>query len=570
MNKCFKLIHSVLLVSLLALANSTYAEVSELTASVDKNSILSDESIRLTVVASGSTDKDAIDFSALLTDFSASQPSFSQSTQIINGDMTRTVSWSINLYPKQTGTFTIPSFEIDGVSTQSFSVNVLPVSASSSNQPREFFVTSELDTQSIFLQQQILYTVKIHLSRDIERGQLTLPVLEGAVIEQIGEDEDYQEIINGVRYRIIERKYAIIPQASGNFLIKGPIFEAEVLTNSRRSFANFGRTKRITRRAPDIDINVKPIPQDYSFTWLPSELVEISEEWQGDENNLVAGEPITRTITLTALGLTKEQLPNIDLPYHPSFKVYPEQPNLSTVELNENLIAQGVYNSAIIPSESGSFVLPELRIPWFNVRTGNTEFAFIPARTVNVAPAVVSNTSNTNSPNQPVENTNEPLVGSNDITTNIDSNNTYWIYVLLSTNLLTIVALYVMWLSRNKSISVSNASSDYQQPILASEAQLFKVLKDNLEQGKQTSLTNDLDAWLTALLGNQHYSVSSSLSRYANTKALQLYNQALSSQYANSNINIDFRGLIDAVSIIRKEAQASYKGSVLNQLYPET
>lgn len=548
--------------------NFALAEVNELSASVDKNSILLDESIRLTVVASGNADKDVLDFSELSNDFNLSTPSFSQSTQIINGDMTRTVSWSLNLYPKQIGTFNIPSFEVDGSRSQPFKIEVLPVTAANVNQPREFFVTSEIDAQSIFLQQQILYTVKIHLSRDIERGQLTLPQLEGAVVEQIGDDRDYQQILNGVRYRIIERKYAIIPQASGNFLIKGPIFEAEVLTNSRRSFANFGRTQRITRRAPDIQIDVQPIPSSYSFTWIPSELVEVTEEWQGDIDNLVTGEPITRTITLTALGLTKEQLPSIEMPYHPSFKVYPEQPKLTTVERNNDLIAQGVYNSAIIPSESGSFVLPELRIPWFNVKTGNTEFAYIPAKTIEVKPAAFSDTS---APANQVNGELVPNQRTNEIAqTKVIDGYLYLIFVLISTNLLTLVALYVLWISKtNSKTEESNATVSLSQ-FPTDESSAFKKLKSSLEQGKLEAFDEDINAWLRALLGQKHYSASSSLSRYPDSRALQYYNDVLTQKYSLSKAEIDYRGLITALSDLREVAKKTQKMPALTQLYPIT
>ncbi len=566
MSSIFKFTFKLILLIFVLHAKLSLADVDQLTASVDKNSILLDESIRLTVVASGSADKNAIDFSKLSNNFSLSTPSFSQSTQIINGDMTRTVSWSLNLYPKQIGTFDIPSFEVNGKRSQPFKVNVLPITSANTNQPREFFVTSEIDAQNIFLQQQILYTVKIHLSRDIERGQLSMPQLQGAVIEQIGDDKDYQQILNGVRYRIIERKYAVIPQASGNFLIQGPIFEAEVLTNSRRSFANFGRTQRITRRAPDIDIEVQPIPSNYSFTWLPSEFVEVTEEWQGDEDNLVAGEPITRTITLTALGLTKEQLPNIEMPYHPSFKVYPEQPKLTTVERNNDLIAQGVYNSAIIPSESGSFVLPELRIPWFNVKTGNTEFAYIPAKTIQVKPSVIANTQ---APSNQID---AELQPSDQLSVSAESDGDndyiYYIYLLISTNILTLVALYVIWLSK---ANFRTADSDHPENLnhyTIDENSAFNTLKSALEQGRLDTFDKDINLWLQALLGDKHYSVSSSLSRFPSSRALPHYNEVLIQRYGSGDSDINYRSLIKALADLRAEAKNTQSTPAINQLYP--
>jgi hypothetical protein len=559
-----------LLLFSIGLAAPLQAQVTQLSASVDRNTVLLDESIQFTLSAAGSTTRDAIDFSALQTNFRMSQPSFSQSTQIINGTMSRTVSWILNLYPKQTGEFTIPSFSIDGQQSNEFVVRILPVDTAASDQPREFYVTSNIDNQAIYLQQQILYTVKIHLSRDIQRGQLTQPNLEGAIVEQIGEDQDYQEIIDGVRYRIIERKYAIIPQASGDFTISGPMFEAEVSTNSRRSFANFGRSTTIARRAPDIDINVRPIPDNYNNTWLPSEMVEISEQWQGNTEPFTVGEPVTRTITLTALGLTKEQLPTINLPYHPSFKVYPEQANLATVERNNKLIAQGVFNSAIIPEEAGDFIMPEARIPWFNVNTGETEFAILPAKSIKV---VMKPNTGQPSPQLPVsqavnENTSRQLDGEPTLVMHASGLN--WLhYVLISTNVFTLIALYVFWImTRRASEKPQKAQQNTVSPS-ANEEEAFMHLTNLLKESKLEGFNEALEGWLKALFAEDYYSISTSLATHPESKALDAYNTILGNRFSAKHQEISYNELIDRFSDFRQCAKVENKQAPLSKLYPK-
>ncbi len=569
--RLFMLMSIVCLLSPLMFVASVNAQVTQLSSSVDRNNILLDESFRLTIVAAGSAARDAIDFSALQTNFRISQPSFSQSTQIINGSMSRTVTWTVDLYPKQIGSFTIASLAIDGKSSNEFTVRVLPVDTASGEQPREFYVTSNIDNQTVYLQQQILYTVKIHLARDIQRGQLTQPDLVGAIVEQIGEDEDYQEIIDGVRYRIIERKYAIIPQASGNYIVAGPIFEAEVPTNSRRSFANFGRSKSISRRAPDINIAVLPIPDNYNDTWLPSELVEIIEQWQGNTDPYMVGEPVTRTITLTALGLTKEQLPTINLPYHPSFKVYPEQPTLATVERNNKLIAQGVFNSAIIPEQAGSFVLPEARIPWFNVNTGETEFAILPARSIEVVSkpsnaeaieqtATASNLQENNTPRSQAEQADLPM----------QLRTMNWLhYLLIASNLLTLLALYVFWLMKSGTQRRAKHSQQAVVSPFANEDAAFKRVKEGLEQGKLDGLSNDLEIWLQALFTQQFYSISASLATYPESQALDTYNKVLANSFSSQHQQIDYREFIERLTQFRMLAKKDNNETVLSMLYPK-
>ena len=390
------LLQSTRIVFLLTLLLSTaaYADVNSLEATIDRNPVMLDEAIRLTVTADGSADRDAFDSSPLLKDFVVGRTSVSSQTSIVNFDTKRTTVWTTTLFPRKEGTFTIPSLTIEGKSTQPIQVKVIPVQEKS-NVARDYFVTTDIDVKEAYLNQQLLYTVKLFLSSNIERGSLQAPEMQNAEITQLGEDKQYTDIVNGRRYQIIERQFAVVPQASGEFTLRGPIFTGEVMAaNTNQRFGFFNRTQQINRVGPDITVNIKPIPQGIDYPWLPSEMVRVDEEWpQGD--SFVAGEPVTRIVTLTALGVVEEQLPDIPEFYPPNFKLYPDQSNTTTVEKDQSLISQRQTSLAIIPTQPGNFVLPEITIPWFNTLTQQTEYATIPARSITVAPASGANNANT-------------------------------------------------------------------------------------------------------------------------------------------------------------------------------
>lgn len=390
------LLQSTRIVFLLTLLLSTaaYADVNSLEATIDRNPVMLDEAIRLTVTADGSADRDAFDSSPLLKDFVVGRTSVSSQTSIVNFDTKRTTVWTTTLFPRKEGTFTIPSLTIEGKSTQPIQVKVIPVQEQS-NVARDYFVTTDIDVKEAYLYQQLLYTVKLFLSSNIERGSLQAPEMQNAEITQLGEDKQYTDIVNGRRYQIIERQFAVVPQASGEFTLRGPIFTGEVMAaNTNQRFGFFNRTQQINRVGPDITVNIKPIPQGIDYPWLPSEMVRVDEEWpQGD--SFVTGEPVTRIVTLTALGVVEEQLPDIPEFYPPNFKLYPDQSNTTTVEKDQSLISQRQTSLAIIPTQPGNFVLPEITIPWFNTLTQQTEYATIPARSITVAPASGANNANT-------------------------------------------------------------------------------------------------------------------------------------------------------------------------------
>jgi len=185
----------------------SWAAVTEVTATVDKNPIMQDESFILQVTANDDVSADAFDPSVLLKDFVVGRTSTSRQTQIINFDTTRTTRWQTVLIPREIGRFTIPPFDIKGVTTDPVTVEVLPVSQSKSAQGQDIFISTEMSQEEVYLQQQVKYLVKLHIAVDLQRGSLSAPVVENAEIEQVGQDKEYSDIVNGKRYRIIERTF---------------------------------------------------------------------------------------------------------------------------------------------------------------------------------------------------------------------------------------------------------------------------------------------------------------------------------------------------------------------------
>ncbi|WP_371195530.1 BatD family protein [Glaciecola sp. SC05] len=551
------------------------AELTSLTATIDKNPILLDESVTLQITAVGGAESDAIDFSVLTRSFRVGQPSVSQSTQIINFDRTTTTTWTLQLFPRGTGKLTIPAFRIDQQVTDPIILNVLPVTEANLAQPRDFYVTTQVSSAQVYLQQQVQYQVKIYLAVDIQRGSLTEPVLDNAVIEQLGDDKEYQELVNGVRYRVIERNFAVLPQASGNYIIDGPVFQAEVLAGSRQNFAFFNRSKTINRVAPSIELTVLPIPESYPFLWLPSEQVQVSEQWQGNDNEFVQGEPITRTITINALGLIDEQLPAIEAQYHPSFKTYPEQPERATIKQDSRLIAQLVQSTAIIPSQTGTFVLPEISIPWFDVNSGETKFAVVPAKTVNViAPVNQASDASQLSGAAISEATPVDLLPEQAEKPASDGLFPVLIYGLDALHISLIAALVVliimMLLLYRKTPTVAAVKETAQIPISDSEATAWQQLNQAIDSKNTKALQACLRAWLQSLTRQHIQSLNNTLIHLDASDAAEAFNGALASQYSETTGSFDVEALKQTLTRLREREQHRRDSQSRTNMYPIT
>ena len=61
-------------------------------------------------------------------------------------------------------------------------------------------------------------------------------------------------------------------------------------------------------------------------------------------------------------------------------KQYPDQAELDNSRSAKGISGKRVQKVALIPGTAGSYLVPELNLPWWNVQTGKMEIATIPAR----------------------------------------------------------------------------------------------------------------------------------------------------------------------------------------------
>jgi hypothetical protein len=367
--------------------NNAFA-ASQISATIDKNPVVVNESFILKITVDDDVDTNALNTSVLLKDFVVGRTSVSSQTSMVNFKTTRTTTWSTLLISKKAGDFTIPPLSIEGIQSQAIQVKVLAEKDPLADQQKDLFITSEVSTKEVYVQQQLTLTVKLHFSAELKRGSLTEPTLEGASITQIGKDKEEDTIINGLRYRVIERTYAISPKNSGDFVLKPPVFSGEILLPStrRNNMFSFSETKPVSVIGDEIPLVVRPIPDTFQGTWLPSDLLAIHQNWQPDVTTFKVGEPITRSITLTAAGLSEEQLPVLEMAVPKGLKVYPDQAQLHTGMSSGHLVSQKVRNFAIVASKPGEYQLPEINIPWWNTVTNRYQVATIAAQKITVLP----------------------------------------------------------------------------------------------------------------------------------------------------------------------------------------
>jgi hypothetical protein len=372
---------------LLTLCMPQWALAVQIDVSLDRTPVKFDESFQIIFTAAETPD-DAPDFSPLEQDFSILNQSQSSNTVIINGNLSKTVVWTLNVMAKKAGNLTIPAIKFGDDTSQ-----VTPVLVSKNagkkdiSSDNELFLEVSATPERTYVQSQIIYTMRLYRNVEITQAKLTEPELSDAVIEKLGEDVDYNALHNGINYRVTERKYVVFPQKSGQLVINPLELTADIISNGMRSINDFfsqqtTKTKRVVSKK--IVLNIKPAPDTFPGQhWIAAEQMELKQAWSGDTQQARVGEPLTRTLTLQAKSTTVGQLPELNTAKsNDQLKVYPDQPVLQEQKKPEGLLSLRQEKIALIPSQAGSYTLPAIEIPWFNTQSQKVEFAKLPQITL--------------------------------------------------------------------------------------------------------------------------------------------------------------------------------------------
>ncbi|MCP4303224.1 MAG: hypothetical protein GY783_21795, partial [Gammaproteobacteria bacterium] len=357
---------------------------------MDRNPVQVNESFQLVFSLDQSPDDDP-DFSILQQHFMILGNSRSNSISIVNGEYQRSVKWTLQLMAKQIGEYMIPEIRFDKERSKPFQIKVLP--SSQASVPQDQLVLELLvDKPKVYVQSQVIVTLRLLSASSISAynfGDISTDDLD-VVIEPLGDERDYRTRIADKSYLVLEKQFALFPQQSGRLRI-APVM-AEVRLPSGSTFDPFRTGGKIRRlRSRQVFIDVEPIPPGLAGSyWLPATRLELREEWQSDLDGLVAGEPITRSLTLVADGLTAAQLPELAMQQIDGIKQYPDQPGLQNGRSSKGITGKREQKVALIPGAEGIYRVPEFSLPWWNLETGKLETATIPARELSVASATTA------------------------------------------------------------------------------------------------------------------------------------------------------------------------------------
>jgi hypothetical protein len=449
-------------------------------AFLDRNQIEPGESVQLTLQRDGRGGEP--DLAPLKQDFAILDAASGSSVQIINGHLSTQMQVRLTLSPKRSGQLQIPALTWEGERSPALTLTVTPNANNTSTgngtpaaaASSSLFITSTLDQKQPYVQAAATLKLRIHTDQPLYQASLDLASSNDVVVQQLGKDRQSSETRDGRTYQVIERTYLLFPQRSGRISLAGPVLAGQVADTRAgasgdpfmdRAFGNiFGRnpfagamnaTRPFRLQGDAIVLDARARPASVSGQdWLPAQQVSLDESWRPDGGTLRAGEPLTRHLRLSAVGLSAAQLPDLAarMPLPDGIKAYPDQPRLNSQEQGDSINGVREQDIALIASRPGRFELPAMHLAWWDTTQNKAREVVLPARTLEVLPGVAgADTGRAGEP--PATSATQPTpVASSSPATGIAARSAAlpwtWISLSLGLGLLWLATLIAWWRAR--------------------------------------------------------------------------------------------------------------------------
>lgn len=344
------------------------------------------------------------DLSVLYQDFKIASQGQSSNTQIINGKVTQEYQIILTLFPLKTGEITVEPFEINGEKTNALSLKVQEsflnneennknAQTTENAEKIKIDVTSFFENPVLYEGQTGLFVVQIKDNANLVNPQLQLPVLEELNFTKAKETEVKTEIVDSQKINTYKNYYFVTPKKTGVYEVPGAALSGSISVEKKSHkrldmFSHhFGfdpfveEVKPIFLQSEKTKLTVLEKPQNITGWWLPSQRVELKEDYIVSDN-IKVGETIERSVTLAALNIDSSKLPAIVQKDITNANAYANPEERFNLVKDNNIIGVEKKSFVIIPVKSGEITIPEIKVSWFDVVSKTIKTEILPEKKV--------------------------------------------------------------------------------------------------------------------------------------------------------------------------------------------
>lgn len=367
-----------------------------------------------------------------MKDFKVYQSGKSTNMSIINGKVSRSVSYNITVVPLSAGTFEIAPAKavINGkkVSSPPFTIEVLNDSQKPRSQQRQqgqssspqtsqrvdppsdnwkdnIFLIAEVDKKQMYVGEQVTITYKLMRRLDFQTMEVEkLPVFKGFLSEEMEIPTHQAEGITEYKgqrfYYQAFRKVALFASQAGTQKIDPLVARGVILIPDRDPF--YGTTlfsssspKMVVISSNSLQIEVLPLPKENQPENFSGAVGQFQASRELNTTNIAQGQSATMSIDVSGWGNLKAISP-LSVQAGSAVEIF--EPEIFDNPKKNGEIYGGTrtFNYAVVPQKTGNIVLPAYEFVYFDPVQKNYVTKELPEVILNVTPGQATDEESTN------------------------------------------------------------------------------------------------------------------------------------------------------------------------------
>lgn len=358
------------------------AQAASVRAWLDRSQIQMGETVTLNVEAEGVDGEP--DFSVIPQGLEVRGRSSSRQTRLVNGSASSSTLWAVALEPTRSGRFDIPAIAVADQRSDPLVLTVSEPVSGSAAAGEPVFLEAELDSVSPYVGQLVTYTLRLHYAVQLIEGALDAPPPEGGDLRQLGADRNFQAQRAGRAYTVVERRYALLPERSGELALPAARFRGRAI-GSGRSFSWMGG-QAVSAVGPELRVAVRSRPDGAKLPWLPA--IAVEPALSAPPGPLRVGEPFSLQQSVRIVGVVSEQFSPPELPRIDGAQVYAEAPEFSESVRDGVPVLEWRRAIAVVPMTQGTLSVPAQSLDWWNIGEDRAAVARTPGLNLDIQPAL--------------------------------------------------------------------------------------------------------------------------------------------------------------------------------------
>lgn len=349
------------------------AHGADFNANVDRSELALDEHVMLTLTLSNSDTRlraqgvnPNVDLSILTKDFHVGSPRDSHRYNIYRGQGRSTSELVVELFPKRIGNVTVPTFQVDGLSTAPIQLTVRP--SPQGTAPLAFAKVS-VNTSSPWQQEQLVAYLDVYSRIELESAQLGGELMsEPHALDQFEYRrlpvQTRSEQHEGFSYRVMRTAWALFPTRDGPLRLQFP--ETWIV-------AKDGNKLRLPGER--LDVTIRALPADIApGTLVGKPQLSLTPTRQGmTTNDLYAWQ-----LELRAAAPSTVVPKSLELRPVKGLQLYVDRPLQVTEESATGLTQVARYSLSAFALQAGSYRLPDIQVSYFDTASGTQQVTTAP------------------------------------------------------------------------------------------------------------------------------------------------------------------------------------------------